>query len=383
MNKALLIDTTLRDGAQAPDIVLSQDQRVRIARLLVDLGITEIEAGVAAMGKCEQAAIQAVIEAVGPACRVSVWCRALRADLIEARACGGDTVHIAFPLSDAHLAAVGMNERKLFESLEHLVEAGRTDFSRVTVGCQDASRAPIDRVIAFAGMAMDAGASRVRIADTVGILTPLAVQELLTSIQQSIKNAVLDFHGHNDLGMATANAVTALAVGSAVSVTLGGIGERAGNAALEEVVMGASQGVSGLKLGVKQKLLVSACKELSAMLHRRIPSQKPIIGPSIFTHESGVHCHGLRKNSSSFEPFAAEKIGHAPSIVVGGTHSGSAGIQWVLQQQGINISRENARELCEHVRKVALQKKRSLFPHEIKRLYLIQSRVQSASPVSF
>jgi homocitrate synthase NifV len=223
-------------------------------------------------------------------------------------------------------------------------------------------------------MAMDAGASRVRIADTVGILTPLAVQELLTSIQRSIKNAALDFHGHNDLGMATANAVTALAVGSAVSVTLGGIGERAGNAALEEVVMGASQGVSGLKLGIKQKLLVSACKELLTMLRRRIPSQKPIIGASIFTHESGIHCHGLRKNKSSFEPFAATKVGHEPTTFVGGTHSGSRGIQWMLRKEGMDVSREKARDLCELVQEVALKKKRSLYPREIKSLFLNRTR---------
>jgi len=162
------------------------------------------------MGRHEQMAIRAVFDEVGSHSRISVWCRALRTDLVEACNCGNDTIHIAFPVSDAHLKAIDRTESWLFNSLESLIEAGRANFDRVTVGCQDASRAPRDRVITFVKMAMNAGAARVRIADTVGILTPLATQKFLLTIRRSVKNAVLDFHGHNDLGMATANAVRLL-----------------------------------------------------------------------------------------------------------------------------------------------------------------------------
>jgi homocitrate synthase NifV len=384
MHNALLIDTTLRDGAQTPHITLGLAHRVHIARMLADLGITEIEAGIPAMGRGEQEAIRAVVKEVGTKCHISVWCRAVRADLFHGGGCGADTVHITFPMSDGHLRVIGQTERWLFESLEHLIEAGHANFDRVTVGCQDASRAPLDRLTTFVKMAMAAGAARVRLADTVGILTPLGTQELLTHIRNSVKNAALDFHGHNDLGMATANAVTALSLGAAaVSVTLGGIGERAGNAALEEVVMGISQAEPELELGIKKELLAPVCREFAAMIRRKIPPQKPITGMSVFTHESGIHCDGLRKNPLSFEPFIAQKTGHAPSTFVGGTHSGSAAIRWILREQGIEISREKARELCETVREEALQKGRSLLPHEIKRLHNNRIRAKSASSLSF
>jgi homocitrate synthase NifV len=180
-------------------------------------------------------------------------------------------------VSDAHLTAIGRNEQWLFNSIERLIRIGLANFRRVTVGCQDAPRAPIDRVIAFVKMAAGAGAARMRIADSAGILTPRSTQNLLFSIRNAVQHADLDFHGHNDLGMASANAVTALASGvSAVSVTLNGIGERAGNAALEEVAMGIARQEPGLQLGIKYGLLAPICTEVSRILHRDIPGYKPV-----------------------------------------------------------------------------------------------------------
>jgi homocitrate synthase NifV len=374
MKNAVLIDTTLRDGAQAPDTVLNRKDRVRIAQMLVELGVPEIEVGIPSMGGNEQSVIRAITRAVGSRCRINLWCRAYPADLVHAARCGNDTVHIAFPVSNAHLASIDMNERWLFNSLERMIHAGLANFRRVTVGCQDASRAPLDRVIAFVRMATSAGAARVRIADTVGILTPLSTLQLLTSIRNAVQHADLDFHAHNDLGMATANAVTALSSGvAAVSVTMGGIGERAGNAALEEVAMGIAQTSPGLKLGINNDLLVPFCTELATMLRKGIHERKPITGAKVFTHESGIHCHAIRKNPATFEPFNPAIVGHSPRAIVGGTHSGSAGIQWLLKEQGIDISRADARTLCARVRKTSMRKKRSLLPKDIKKLYQTQS----------
>lgn len=371
MKNAILIDTTLRDGAQAPDTVFNDNDRVRIAQMLADLGIPEIEAGIPAMGKQEQEVIRRITKEVGSRCRINVWCRAFPADIFQAARCGSDTVHIAFPVSNAHLAAVGRNELWLFNSIERFIQIGLTNFSRVTVGCQDAPRAPLDRVIAFVRMATSAGAARVRIADTVGTLTPRSTQNLLLSIRNAVQHADLDFHGHNDLGMATANAVTALVSGiAAVSVTLNGIGERAGNAALEEVAMGIAQEEPDLQLGIKYDLLVPICTELSKILRRDIPERKPITGAKVFTHESGIHCHGINQNCATYEPFDPAVTGHSPSMVVGGTHSGSAGIQAMLKKEGIETSREEAREMCGEIRRVALQKRRSLLPREVKAMYL-------------
>ena len=225
-----LIDTTLRDGEQAPGVAFGADDKVRIAHRLDETGIDEIEAGTPVMGAGEQAVIRRIVNEKLHA-RISVWCRALTTDLEAAAATGARGVHIAFPVSEVQLTALNRSWRWVSDTLPQIVQQAKQLFAHVSVGAQDAGRASQERLERFLQLVACNNVERIRIADTVGILTPLQTAGIIKIIKRySLR---IDFHAHNDLGMATANAITAWQSGAqALSVTVNGLGERAGNASL-------------------------------------------------------------------------------------------------------------------------------------------------------
>jgi homocitrate synthase NifV len=370
MRKVTLIDTTLRDGAQAPNIFFTHFERLRIVDKLVEIGITEIEAGIPVMGDNECNTIKTIVKEF-PSCRISSWCRANSNDITMAGKTGCDTVHISFPVSDVHLKAIHRDELWLFSTFQRIVSEAMGSFNRVTVGLQDASRAPLPRIISLIQCGLFIGVQRFRIADTIGILTPLDTSELISNIVKKNPSVNLDFHAHNDFGMATANAVTALMSGAnAVSVTVNGIGERAGNAALEEVVMSISRNVPYLLHGLNTSGIVALCRLVAFLAQCQTASNKPITGSSIFTHESGIHCHALANDKTTYEPFDPSQVGHEPSTFVAGSHSGTSGIRTMLGEIGKDLTREELKSLFVLIQKSAHEKKRSLVSSEVKQLFL-------------
>lgn len=368
MRTVTFIDTTMRDGAQAPDIFFTQTERTRIAGKLIETGITEIEAGIPVMGEDECKAIRAIVEEF-PSCRISSWCRADVADIHAAEGTGCDTVHISFPVSDIHLGAIHKDETWLFDTVNSIISKAKNSFDRVTVGIQDASRATIPRIFSFIQACLSFGVWRFRIADTVGILTPIATSELVNNIIDRFPAINLDFHAHNDLGMASANAITALMSGaSAVSVTVNGIGERAGNAAFEEVVTALTVSVPELSHSINTNGISGLCRMVEDMTGRLISPCKPITGTFAFTHESGIHCDALIKDPNTYEPFDPSLVGRPPSSFVAGSHSGSSGIRAMLGESGKNIAREKIKKLLPLIRNAVLLKKRSLLPSEVKEI---------------
>lgn len=362
-----MIDTTLRDGEQAPGVVFSHHEKQRIAEMLAEAGIDELEVGTPAMGPMECRAIQGVRNLNLPT-RLTCWCRAVRRDIESAAQCGTGSVHISFPVSSIHLNSMKKNEARILEILEEQVGFARKDFDLVSVGAQDAMRADPEFLEIFIQKARSGGAHRVRIADTVGIATPGTVYRLFNRLSR-ISGIDLEFHAHNDLGMATANAVSAAEAGAdGLSVTVNGLGERAGNAPLEEV-SAALAFASGRNCNVRTPRLMGLCAFVAQASRRPIPVGKPITGSSAFLHESGIHCDGLLKNSRTYEAFPSEAVGWGKSRFVVGKHSGTHIIRHILRKSGVMIGTDQAEQLLKAVRKAASEKGMSLTTRELLVLY--------------
>lgn len=377
MRTVTLIDTTLRDGAQAPDIMFTAENRMSIVDALYRTGIKEIEAGIPAMGQDECSTIRNIVNKY-PLCHISCWCRAKNNDISMAIETGCDTVHISFPLSDIHLAALKKDENWLLASLESNMTYARSAFKRISIGCQDATRAPMDRLLKFIRIATDYGAFRIRLADTVGVFTPLQTSKLISGILNVIPDVNLEFHAHNDLGMATANTITALQSGaSAASLTVNGIGERAGNAPLEEIAVAITRCCPEMNHGLNTYRLFDLCKLVSNITAKPIAQNKPVSGEKIFTHESGIHCHALNTDMNTYEPYDPSLTGHAPSLFVAGSHSGNAGISAMLSEAGIIAKREVASSLIPVIRDEAKRLGRSLYAGEVRRLYIKMNELKN------
>ncbi len=263
MRHVCFVDTTLRDGEQAPGVAFTVQEKVQIAIMLDSLGIEYIEAGIPAMGSPEEEAIKEIAD-LGLRAVISAWNRVNISDIKASLACGIKHIHVSSPVSDIHIELkLRKNRTWVIENMKRAVSYALEHGCRVTVGAEDASRADLKFLIRFTVQARREGAERLRFADTVGVLEPFRTKQIIGMI---IENTGMDieFHGHNDFGLATANTYAAFKAGARfLSTTLGGLGERAGNCSFEEILAVLRQH-EGIDLNVNEDLLASTLNYLKA-----------------------------------------------------------------------------------------------------------------------
>lgn len=347
MNSPIILDTTLRDGEQSPGLYFTQDEKITIAQKLDELGVSIIEAGIPGMGKEEKELFRKLIPLHLQA-EILAWNRLTLEDVKASLDCGVSHIHVSVPTSSLLLSQKMKKDRSwVLKEMEKVIGFALREGLIVSFGAEDASRTDLAFLSTVFKHARDLGAIRVRYADTLGILSPMQTSKVIYHLTPDL-GIPLDFHTHNDFGMATANSLCAWKSGAKIiSCSLLGLGERAGNTALEEFI-GAVHFLDKPFSALDFCSLREVCSMVAQFTDRPLSPHKPLYGKDIFNHESGIHVDGLLKNSETYELFPPEKIGGKRSIVVG-KHSGRAALKYLAMQQGVTLHDIQAQEFLKMI----------------------------------
>ncbi len=346
-----ILDTTLRDGEQTPNVALSIDDKLKIAQALDELGVDIIEAGFPVNSEGEAEAVKK-IAAAGLKSEICGLCRAGKPDIDAALACDVDSIHIFLATSKVHL------EKKLKISREEAVEKavtavqyGKEHGLIVEFSCEDGTRTDLGFLNTVHKAIEEAGVDRIDIPDTVGVMTPQAMMQFVTEIKKTTK-VPLAVHCHDDFGLSVANSLAGILGGAEeVHCTINGLGERAGNAALEEVVMGL-QAFYGIKTRINTRKMAFVSRLVSQLTGIAVQPNKAIVGENAFSHEAGIHVHGVLSESSTYEPMRPEIVGKERVFVVG-KHSGVHAVQNKLKEYGLDLTGDQLKEVVARIKKYA------------------------------
>jgi 2-isopropylmalate synthase len=346
-----ILDTTLRDGEQTPNVALSVDDKLKIAVALDELGVDIIEAGFPINSEGEAEAVKKIAGA-GLQSEICALCRASKTDIDAAIGADVDSVHIFLATSKVHL------EKKLKiskdEAVEKAVDAVKyaKDHGLIAeFSCEDATRTELEFLHEVHKNIESVGVDRIDIPDTVGVMTPPAMMQFVSEIRKVTK-VPLAVHCHDDFGLSVANSLAGVRGGAEqVHVTMNGLGERAGNAALEEVVM-ALQAFYNITTSINTRKLAFVSRLVSQLTGIQVQPNKAIVGENAFSHEAGIHVHGILSESSTYEPMRPEIVGKERSIVMG-KHSGTHAVESRLKEYGLSLDKDQLKELVKRVKKYA------------------------------
>ncbi|MBV9666919.1 MAG: 2-isopropylmalate synthase [Nitrososphaeraceae archaeon] len=350
--KVRIFDTTLRDGEQTPGISITPEQKVQIAIKLDDLGVDAIEAGFPIVSQGEMEAIK-TISVQGLNAEIYGLARTVETDIDAAMNCGLKFVHIFIATSDIHMQyKLKMNRQQVLEKAIWATDYAKKHGMQVEFSAEDATRSDRKFMIEVFKAVAGAGADRLDIPDTVGYATPQYIGELVKDVKEATKKVPISMHCHDDFGLAVANTISGINAGASCGhVTINGLGERAGNASLEEFVM-ALQCLYNRRHGIKTELLYETSKFISNVMGIVVQPNKAITGENAFGHESGIHTHGIINNPLTYEPISPELVGRKRWLQAG-KHAGAHGINAMLEDYGIKPEKEQLRDIVEKQKKLA------------------------------
>ncbi|MCF7876282.1 2-isopropylmalate synthase, partial [Candidatus Bipolaricaulota bacterium] len=347
-----IFDTTLRDGEQTPGLGFSLDEKLEIAKQLDRLGVSVIEAGFPASSEEEKNSVAEIAGQVDTS--VCGLARIKGKDLEPAFASGVDIVHLFASTSKIQMEkSMKMTEEEVLRQSEKTVRAVKEEDKRCLFSPMDATRTDPEYLLEISRAVKEAGADMINLPDTVGVGWPDGIQDMV----EKVKNAVdipLSVHCHNDYGLALANSLAGVRAGAEqVQATVNGLGERAGNASLEETVMNLER-MDSINTGIKKDALFETSKLVERLSGVQLPPTKPVVGRNAFSHESGIHAAGMVEDDSTFEPelLDPETVGHRRRFIVG-KHAGRSGLKKVLGEAGLEPSESEVNRILKKVKSIS------------------------------
>ena len=374
-----IFDTTLRDGEQAPGASMNTEEKVLIARQLEKMGIDIIEAGFPAASEGDFEAVSKVSEEI-QSCQVCGLARTRKEDVEKAlkalEAATNPRIHIFIATSDIHLVhKLKMTREEVLEASVNAIRMAKKHLDNIEFSCEDASRSDLNYMVKVIGEAIKAGANTINIPDTVGYALPFEFENLVRQIREKtpgMDKVVLSVHCHDDLGLAVANSIAGIRGGARqVECTINGIGERAGNAALEEIVMAIATRTETLKFatGINTEQIYPASRLIRKITGIQVPPNKAVVGANAFSHEAGIHQAGVIENPLTYEIMTPEKIGIPSSKLVMGKHSGRHAFRQRLEQLGFEFSDDELDKAFKRFKELA-DKKKEIFDEDLETLVM-------------
>ena len=356
--KVDIFDTTLRDGEGTPGVNFALEEKVEIAKALDNLGVAVIEAGSPITSEVERRTFKEIVK-LQPRAKICGLARVLQEDIEACLECGVDRVHVFVATSDTHLKyKLRMTEKEALDKTVKSIEFVKAHGLECEFSCEDATRTPLERLKTFYKAAEDAKADIVNIPDTLGVMEPDAIVNLVTEIRKVIKIPI-SIHCHNDFGLAVMNSLAGVKAGaSQVHATVNGLGERAGNASLEQVVA-ALELLYGVPTGIKMELLTKTSRIIQKYSLVNLPPNYPIVGENAFTQQTGIHVHGVLAKKETYEPFSPELVGQKRRITIGKS-TGHHAIEYFLKRHNYQFNEAQLREIVDRVREITAFKKKIL-----------------------